>query len=92
MEDNGVMIVAFSPKKGFFIGCEQGGYGGIEGNPLFRKDVYQALDLSHGRDETIEYVERHVEYILKEAPDAVLLKGTRKEVKNQAAVFKVMES
>jgi hypothetical protein len=87
------MIVAYSPKQGFFIGCEPAGFGGVEGDPLFRQSMKEALDLSHGRqDETIQQCHYHLGYIHKVAPDAVLLHGTRTEIRNQATVLSVMES
>jgi hypothetical protein len=53
----------------------------------------EALDLSHGRqDETIQQCHYHLGYIHKVVPDAVLLHGTRTEIRNQAAVLSVMES
>lgn len=89
------MIVVYSPKKGFFIGCESGGFGGIEGDPEFSHSPKKALDLAHGREATnkeFESCRYHLGYIRPKTLDAVLIRGTRKELENLAAVYQVMET
>ena len=90
-----MMIVAYSPKKGFFIGCEPAGFGGVEGPAEFDHNPKKALNLAHGRnvdDQEWNSCQYHLGYISQEAPDAFLMRGTREDLKEMATVYFVMQS
>lgn len=89
------MIVAYSPKKGFFIGCEPAGFGGVEGAAEFNHDPGKALNLAHNRrvdDHEWNSCQYHLGYIKQEAPDAFLMRSTREDLRNMTAVYQVMET
>jgi len=90
-----MIIVVYSPEKGFFVGCESGGFGGIEGDPEFDRDPEKAIDLAHNRpitDNEFEKCRYHLGYIHPKTPDAFIMRGTRQELDNLAAIYQVMET
>ena len=69
------MIVVFSPTRGFFIGCEPAGFGGIEGWAEFDNDISKALNLELDAEPFERTAAHHLGYIRPEVPDAVALQG-----------------
>lgn len=86
------MIVIFSPTKGYFIGCEPAGFGGVEGDPEFSWDIGQALDLHRSWSTFEKESKHHLGYIAPKTPDARGLEGSIEEIKGLAAALVVHES
>ena len=87
------MIVVFSPGRGFFIGCEPAGFGGVEGGPKWSSMVEEAMDLEKDYEEFDRTAAWHLGYIRGDQPDAVAIQGrTRAELASQAAAYEVHES
>jgi hypothetical protein len=90
-----MIVVVYSPKRGFFKGCEPAGFGGVEGDPEFSRDPRKAIDLAHGRevtDKEFESCRYHLGYIHPKTPDAFLMRASRKDLRDLAAVYQVMET
>ena len=84
------MIVLFSPSKGFFVGCEPAGFGGVEGPAQFSKRVSKALDLQRDWESFESTAKHHLGYVRSDAPDAIALQGPdREDLKKQALVHAV---
>lgn len=86
------MVVIVSPSRGYFIGCESAGFGGVEGDAQFSWDAAQAIDLSYGMWDTDHVTRQHLFYTSRVAPDVVVIEGSRQEVEQQAAVLSTHET
>ena len=90
-----MVIAVYSPMSGFFIGCEPAGFGGVEGAPEFDQHPMKALNLAQGRninDSEFDSCRYHLGYIRPTAPDAFLMRGRRKDLRDLAAIYQVMET
>jgi len=85
-------MVVFSPTKGFFIGCEPAGFGGVEGDPEFSWSAGEALDLERTWSDFEKETAHHLGYISPRTPDAFGFRGTREELSDLAAVCAVHAS
>jgi len=88
-----MVLVIYSPTKGYFIGCENAGFGGVEGAAQFSHDLREALDLSCLDTPVTVLLNRHLGYVRSDASDAIGLQGKdRADIYHQAVVLTVHET